>query len=106
MSEYERCDNGRIRFNNVFWCVYAKFAPGDFLVWHGTAVTSIAGRRVADLAKVTPERHIFALQILVQHGYDTNWKITCDAPANLEHSQRALLRGPRIEIGEPGHVLD
>src|SRR5215469_3946970 len=59
VGENEWCNDGCVRFNNVFWGVHTKLAPRDFLIWHRAAITSIAGRGIADLAKVTPERNIF-----------------------------------------------
>ncbi len=46
------------------------------------------------------------LQILVQHGHDTNREIARDAAANLEHAERTFFRRARIKIRQPGHVFD
>ncbi len=63
-----------------------KFAPGNFFVWHGPAIASIAGSAVAYLAEITPERYLMHFQILVHHRHHAYRKIAGYATANLEET--------------------
>jgi len=107
MRKNQRRNNRRIRFDDEFRRLHAEFAPGDFFVWHGAGIAAVARGRIADLAEVTPERHAGAQQILMQHRHDADREIAGNAAADLEHAERAFLRGrARVKLGEPRHVFD
>src|ERR1700730_7251883 len=82
--------NRGIRFDNVFWGVQRKLTPGDFLIWHSAGIRSVAGCRIADLTEITPARNVYPLQILVEHRYDANREVPCDAARNLKKPDRRM----------------
>src|SRR6185503_12253096 len=67
---------------------------------------AIAGGRVADLAEIAPERHLLALQVLAQHGHDTDGEIAGNPAADLEKADGLAL----ALLGVPGrqahHIFD
>ena len=82
----------------MFRGVDAQLAPRDLLVRHGAGVRPITRRRIADLAEVTPQRHVGALKVLMQHWNDADREIAGDAAADLEESDRAFRGSFRIPI--------
>ena len=78
-----------------------------FSFGHRAGVGAVARRRIADLAEVAPERHVVALQILVEHRHDADREVAGDAAADLEEADRgvfAVVFG--VPLGELHHVLD
>ena len=64
-GEDKRRDNRRIGLDHILRGVFAKLAPCDFLVGNCTGITSVTRCGIADLAEISPERHIRAAEILV-----------------------------------------
>ena len=106
VGEDEWGDDGGVGLDDETRSVGGKFAPGDFFVGNGTGVGAVAGGGVADLAEVGPEGNVFAAQILVEHGDDTDGEVAGDAAANLEKTERMAGGELRVPTGELDHVLD
>lgn len=67
-----------------------QFAPSDFFVWNGSGIGSVAGGGVRYLAEIAPERHVFDLQVLIQHGHHADGEIARNAAAYLKKPDAAL----------------
>src|SRR5438105_8218864 len=81
-------DNGGVGFDNEPWCAGAQFAPGDFFVQDRAGVRSEAGGGIADLAEVTPLRHLLGDEILIEQRDDADRKIARDAATDLKEADR------------------
>src|SRR5688572_30172353 len=84
VREHERRNDRRVALDHVTGRIDSQLAPGDLLVRHRAGVRAVARRRIADLAKVAPQRNVGALQILMKHRHDADRKIAGNAAADLE----------------------
>src|SRR5262249_2938829 len=91
--EDERRHDGRVALGNELGRVDAELAPSDFLVRHRARIAAVARGGVADLAEISPERHVGALQILVQHRHNADGEIARDAATDLEEPDAAAVAG-------------
>src|ERR1019366_9802613 len=80
--------------------------PGDFFVGDGAGIGTVAGGGIADLAEVSPERNMFALKVLVEHGDHADGEVAGDAARDLEKAQRRGGGGLGVPLGQFHHVLD
>src|SRR5690606_40764938 len=78
----------------------------DLLVGHGTAVRTVAGGAVADLAEVAPEGEVVALQVLVEHGHHADGEVARDAATDLEEADAVGAAIVGVPVGQEDHVLD
>src|SRR5665213_92751 len=72
--EDQRNHNRGVAFDDELWRLGAELAPCDFLVGDRAGITAVAGGGIADLRKITPQRHTRAAEILVQHRHDADRK--------------------------------
>src|ERR1700733_10726360 len=85
-TKNERGENRGIAFNNIFRSMNIQLTPGDLFVWHGSRIRTIGSGRIRYLAKITPERNVMPLEILVHHRHHADWKIACNSSSDLKKS--------------------
>ena len=79
-------DDGGVGFDNESRRGGAEFAPGDFFVRDRARIRSEAGGGIADLAEITPLRHLLGDEVLIEQRHDANREIARDAAADLKEA--------------------
>ncbi|MGB9408868.1 MAG: GtrA family protein, partial [Terracidiphilus sp.] len=68
-------DDRGVRLDDEFGRILAQLAPGDLLVGNRSGVGAVTGCGITDLAEIGPQRHVLALQVLMQHRDHADGKI-------------------------------
>src|SRR5690606_38759172 len=78
VTEDERSDDGRVRFDDEPRRVHVELAPGDLLVWCAAAVRAVGGRAVGDLAVVRPVRRLLQPEVELEQRDDAEGEVAGD----------------------------
>src|SRR5262245_41050023 len=100
-----RHDRG-VRLDDELGSRDAQLAPGYLFVRHGSRVRAKAGRRITDLAEISPFRHLVSDDVLVKHRNHANRKIPRDSATDLKEADGGVPDGLAVPACQLHHVFD